>query len=112
MRKKLLAMLLTVLMIFTMIPVNTFAAEAEPPEIPQEYNIVNGSYDANGVWSSGGDGTKTYEVNNSAVELSKTAARVEGNTYEVTLNVETSTNTVTTVNEGAVVLVIDISNSL
>lgn len=112
MRKKLLAMLLTVLMIFTMIPVNTFAAEAEAPEIPQEYNIVNGSYDANGVWSSGGNGTKTYEVNNSAVNLSKTATHVEGNTYEITLNVETSTNTVTTVNEGAVVLVIDISNSM
>ena len=117
MTKKLLAVLLAVLMIVTMIPMNAFAAETEPEEFVP--TVVNGEYDANGNWVPGGNGTKVYTVkdangNDSTLELSKTATPVEGmpNCYDITLKVETSTNTVTLTNAGAVVLVIDVSNSM
>ncbi|MBE6731079.1 MAG: Cna B-type domain-containing protein [Ruminococcaceae bacterium] len=117
MTKKLLAVLLAVLMIVTMIPMNAFAAETEPEEFVP--TVVNGEYDANGNWAPGGSGTKVYTVkdangNDSTLELSKTATPVEGmpNCYDITLKVETSTNTVTLTNAGAVVLVIDVSNSM
>ena len=114
MTKRLLSVLLAVLMIVTMIPVSAFAAETETTAP----TVVNGYYE-NDAWVEGGNGIKTYTVqdangNDSTIELSKTATPVEGkeNTYEITLQVETSTNTVTQTNAGAVVLVIDVCGGL
>ena len=74
---------------------------------------VNGNY-VNGQWVQGGTGTVTYDVDGTPVELSKTAKAVDGlaNTYDVTLTVKTSTSTSLKTNAGAVVLVIDRSNSM
>ena len=103
-----LAWILVLCMVFSMVPgaaMPVFAEENAP--------TVNGEY-TDGEWNQGGNGTVTYNVDGTDVTLSKTAQAVEGmeNTYDVTLTVRTSTSTSLKTNAGAVVLVIDRSNSM
>ena len=79
---------------------------------------TNGAYvageDGQKVWTPGGSGSVIHDVNGTQVKLSKTIAPVqnEENTFVVTLGVETSTETTVVADAGAVVLVIDTSNSM
>ncbi len=97
------AIVMTVMMLFAMIPAS---AMAQNP-------TTNGSY-TNGVWSEGGTGSKTYDVDGTPVTLSKTVTPVAGqeNVFDVTLQVQTQSTTTATVPGGAVVLVVDVSNSM
>lgn len=114
--KRLFSALVAALMIFGLCPIGHIAgsirsAHAEAPS----HSVTNGYYH-NGVWTEGGDGTITHNINGTEVALSKTAEPVPGqeNTYMITLQVETSTSTSQVVShaKGAVVLVIDCSNSM
>ena len=78
---------------------------------------TNGAY-TDGNWAAGGNGEASYIIgegdNATNVKLSKTAQPVAGeqDTFDVTLRVETSTNTIVQTNSAAVVLVIDTSSSM
>ena len=106
--QKFLSIVLTLCMLLTNLPMPTFAAETA------EATTTNGYYDADGNWVAGGTGTATYNVDGTNVTLSKTATPVEGqeNTFQITLQVSTSTTTTTYTDGGAVVLVIDVSGSM
>ena len=106
--RKILSIMLTLCMLLTNIPVPSFAAETT------EATTTNGYYDADGNWVAGGTGSATYNVDGTNVTLSKTATPVEGqeNTFQITLQVSTSTTTTTYTDGGAVVLVIDTSSSM
>ena len=107
--QKLLSVVLTLCMLLTCAPMPAFAAESDDGS-----TVTNGSYDASGNWVPGGSGSVTYNVDGTNVTLSKTAAPVAGkeNTFEITLQVSTSTTTTTYTDGGAVVLVIDTSSSM
>ena len=102
---KIFSVLLAVCFILSAIPAP--AAAAETPA----NTVTNGSY-ADGNWAPGGDGSITYTIGDTPVTLSKTATVVGENTFDITLKVQTSTSTSTVTNSGAVVLVIDLSNSM
>ncbi len=75
---------------------------------------TNGAY-ADKTWSAGGDGRADYNLKDGTpIQLYKTAEAVEGmeNTFDVTLKVVTSVESSVQTNSGAVVLVIDVSNSM
>ena len=95
-------------MVLSLVP-----AAAIPVRAEENAPTVNGGY-VNGEWAQGGTGTVSYDVDGTEVTLSKTAQAVEGmeNTYDITLSVRTSTSTSLKTNAGAVVLVIDRSNSM
>ncbi len=112
--KKLLSLLVAAVMVFGLVPfgrisVATRNAAAEPAP----GSVVNGRY-VDGVWTPGGNGSITHDVDGTDVTLSKTATQIGENTYQVTLKVETSTSTsqVVSSEDGAVVLVIDRSGSM
>ena len=111
-RKRGLALLMCICMIFTLLPFSVFAENAENgnrggTESTAQQSVVYGTYDEDGVnWTPDStitDPTQTYKN----VTYSKTAAPVQGadNTYDITLNVST------TVKKSAVVLVLDTSKS-
>lgn len=102
---KLLSIALVICVLLSAFPVSVFAAN--------EGTTTNGSY-TDGVWSSGGTGSVTYNIDGTDVTLSKTAAPVAGmdNTFDITLSVRTSTTSISKTNAGAVVLVIDVSGSM
>ena len=104
-----LAWVLVLCMVFSLVPGAAIPARAE-----ENAPTVNGYYDNSGNWVEGGTGTVTHDVDGTDVTLSKTAQAVEGkeNTYDITLTVKTSTSTSMKTNAGAVVLVIDRSNSM
>ena len=109
MKKRMISMLLVLSMVAsTLLSTNVFvdAAQTGDPTTDGEYQNTN--------WNPGGDGVITYDINGTPVTLSKKIEPVAGqeNTFEVTLKVETSTNTVVTAGSGAVVLVIDTSGSM
>ena len=95
-------------MVLSLVPAAVIPVRAE-----ENAPTVNGGY-VNGEWTQGGNGTVSYDVDGTEVTLSKTAQAVEGmeNTYDITLSVRTSTSTSLKTNAGAVVLVIDRSNSM
>ena len=111
-RKRGLALLMCICMIFTLLPFSVFAEDAENgsrggTEGTAQPSVVYGTYDEDGLnWTPDStitDPTQTYKN----VTYSKTAAPVQGadNTYDITLNVST------TVKKAAVVLVVDTSDA-
>ena len=103
---KALSILLCLALLLGTLPLSVFSEGGDANR------AVNGYYDENGNWVKGGDGTITHVVNGSEIHLSKTATHIEGNTFEITLKVETSTTMTHTAVPAAVVLVIDQSNSM
>ncbi len=112
-RKRGLALLMCICMIFTLLPFSAFADASSEPD------VVYGTYDESGTtWTQKtgltADGVP-YE--NSAtganVKYSKTATPVEGqkDTYKITLKIESETSS-TAPGASAVVLVIDNSGSM
>lgn len=107
-KKRGLALLLCICMLFTLMPMAAFADGAST-------GVVYGSYTGD-EWSPTSDMTDTieYPIDNSGntLTLSKTATPVAGadNKYNVTLQVVTITTT--TANSAATVLVIDVSGSM
>lgn len=121
-RKRGLALLMCICMIFTLLPFSVFAEDAENgnrggTEGTAQPSVVYGQY-VNGTWTQKtgmtADGVP-YE--NSAtganVRYSKTATPVEGqkDTYKITLKIESETSS-TAPGASAVVLVIDNSGSM
>ena len=123
-RKRGLALLMCICMIFTLLPFSVFAEDAENgnrggTEGTAQPSVVYGTYDESGTtWTQKtgmtADGVP-YE--NSAtganVRYSKTATPVEGqkDTYKITLKIESETSS-TAPGASAVVLVIDSSGSM
>ena len=106
--RKALSWIMVLCMVLSMVPAVTIQAGAA-----EDSRTVNGSF-VNGQWVEGGSSTVSYDVDGTEVTLSKTAQAVEGleNTYDITLSVKTSTSTSLQTASGAVVLVIDRSNSM
>lgn len=106
---KVLSILLLFCMLFSLMPTTVLAMESR--EASQ--TTTNGAY-TDGTWAAGGNGTATYTIDGTEVQLSKTAAAVDGmeNTFDITLRVVTSTSVSTMTNSGAVVLVMDTSGSM
>ena len=101
MKKRILAMVMTLAMCLSLLPVSALATNDDPA-------VVNGSYTDNG-WVQGGTGT----VTENGITVSKTAkATEEPNVFDIELKVETSTTTTVTSAAAATVLVIDLSNSM
>ena len=101
-RRRLLSILLTVCLLLSVLPSVATAAEGD---------VTNGQY-TDGVWVAGGNGAITHSIEGTNVTLSKTATQVAENTYDITLQVQTSTTTAQQTAGGAVVLVIDVSGSM
>ena len=106
---KVLSILLLFCMLFSLMPTTVLAMDSR--ETSQ--TTTNGAY-TDGTWAAGGNGTATYTIDGTEVQLSKTAAAVDGmeNTFDITLRVVTSTSVSTMTNSGAVVLVMDTSGSM
>ena len=104
---KALSILLSLALLLGAMPLPVFADGND-----NDSRTVNGYYDDNGNWVEGGNGTHTYTIDGSDINLSKTATHVEGNIFEITLKVETSTVMTRETVPAAVVLVIDLSNSM
>ena len=115
--KRVLSILLCMMMILSTLPMSVFAADAS--------DTTGGSYDG-GNWKASGTTSFTYYVDEEGTQvnegtegatpitLSKTVAPVAGkeNEYDITLQVQTQETTSVHTNSGAVVLVIDVSNSM
>lgn len=109
-RKRGLALLMCICMIFTLLPFSAFADGTSEPD------VVYGKYD-NGTWTQDDNLTAVDNYKNSAtgadVTYSKTATPVEGekDKYDITLKIESKTSS-TAPGASAVVLVIDKSYSM
>ena len=115
MKRRIFTLALALVMLLGMLPMTAFAGghnQAAPSGDAD--SITNGAYDEYGVWAPGGTGAIVHTVDGTQVEVSKTAAPVAGmdNTYDITLQVKTSTSVSTQTSSGAVVLVIDVSGSM
>lgn len=105
MKKRLLALFLAFVMAMSLLPVSVFAAG-------EGKSVANGYYE-DGVWREGGIGT--IKDTDTGIQMSKTATpdRSDPNKYTIALEVKTSTKTtVTDPSAAAVVLVMDLSNSM
>lgn len=123
-RKRGLALLMCICMIFTLLPFSVFAEDAENgnrggTEGTAQPSVVYGTYD-NGPWTQVNGMTADSSAQNykndatgADVTYSKTATPVEGqnDTYNITLKIESKTSS-TAPGASAVVLVIDISTSM
>lgn len=109
-RKRGLALLMCICMIFTLLPFSAFADGTSEPD------VVYGKYD-NSTWTQDDNLTAVDNYKNSAtgadVTYSKTATPVEGekDKYDITLKIESKTSS-TAPGASAVVLVIDSSGSM
>lgn len=112
-RKRGLALLMCICMIFTLLPFSAFADGTSEPD------VVYGTYDENGTtWTQQADMTadssaKNYKNNATGADVtySKTAVSKGNDTYDVTLKIESKTSS-TAPGASAVVLVMDISTSM
>ena len=112
-RKRGLALLMCICMIFTLLPFSAFADGTSEPD------VVYGTYDENGTtWTQQADMTadssaKNYKNNATGADVtySKTAVSKGNDTYDVTLKIESKTSS-TAPGASAVVLVIDSSGSM
>ena len=105
MKKRLLALFLAFVMAMSLLPVSVFAAG-------EDKSVVNGYYE-DGVWKEGGNGTIEDEA--TRIQMSKTATPDPKNPNKYTIKLEVKTSTRTTVTDpsaAAVVLVMDLSNSM
>ena len=102
--KRVIAILLTMIMLFNGFQISASAAQNDTPELVQ--NFSDTYYKQNGAAGSAND----WEIH-----LSKTAApTAQDNIYNITLKVETK-DTITQIagsTDGAAVLVLDVSNSM
>ena len=108
-RKRGLALLMCICMIFTLLPFSAFADGTSEPD------VVYGKYD-NGPWTQDAEATDTVTYptdGNNQLSLTKTAKRTADNTYDITLKVvSTQTETTTKPGSAATVLVMDVSGSM
>lgn len=108
-RKRGLALLMCICMIFTLLPFSVLADNGE------DAPVVYGTYGANGWEQLTGEANKsTTSYNDGALQLTKEATPTGNkNEYKIKLQVVTTQTTSTsTVGSAATVLVIDISNSM
>lgn len=108
-RKRGLALLMCICMIFTLLPFSALADNGE------DAPVVYGTYGANGWEQLTGEANKsTTSYNDGALQLTKEATPTGNkNEYKIKLKVVTTQTTSTsTVGSAATVLVIDISNSM
>lgn len=110
-RKRGLALLMCICMIFTLLPFSAFADGTSEPD------VVYGTYD-NGPWTqvngmTADSSAKNYknDATGADVTYSKTAVSKGNDTYDVTLKIESKTSS-TAPGASAVVLVIDSSGSM
>lgn len=106
--KRFLAMILTLAMVMSMLPVGALAAEEETAVS----NVVYGTYNDSGEWVAN-DAITDGKLTTDGVAVAKVATPTGNpNEYSVTLTVETSTTTTTSAVGAATVLVIDVSGSM
>ena len=106
-RKRGLALLMCICMVFTLLPFSVFAENdtSDDTGSAAQPSVVYGTYDENGEWTQNSEITNPAQTDGN-VTYSKTAAPAAGeDTYDITLNVST------TVKKSAVVLVLDTSKS-
>lgn len=110
-RKRGLALLMCICMIFTLLPFSAFANGTSEPD------VVYGQYD-NGSWTqktgmTADSSTQNYKNKDTGADVtySKTAVSKGNDTYDVTLKIESKTSS-TAPGASAVVLVIDNSGSM
>lgn len=121
-RKRGLALLMCICMIFTLLPFSVFAEDAENgnrggAEGTAQPSVVYGQYDNNGKWKqvANAKDTVTYPVDNqgNTVTLKKTATPTGNeNEYKIDLEVITTETSSTKAGDAATVLVIDVSGSM
>ena len=121
-RKRGLALLMCICMIFTLLPFSAFAEDAENgnrggTEGTAQPSVVYGQYDNNGKWKqvANAKDTVTYPVDNqgNTVTLKKTATPTGNeNEYKIDLEVITTETSSTKAGDAATVLVIDVSGSM
>lgn len=121
-RKRGLALLMCICMIFTLLPFSVFAEDAENgsrggTEGTAQPSVVYGQYDNNGKWKqvANAKDTVTYPVDNqgNTVTLKKTATPTGNkNEYKIDLEVITTETSSTKAGDAATVLVIDVSGSM
>ena len=105
-RKRGLALLMCICMIFTLLPFSAFAEETTK-------DVVYGTYDDNGEWTQSDAATDTVSYNDGALTLTKTATKKADNTYQIDLKVVTTqTESTNPPGSAAAVLVIDVSGSM
>lgn len=108
-RKRGLALLMCICMIFTLLPFSAFADGTSEPD------VVYGQY-VNGTWTQDAEATDTVTCKtegDNTLSLTKTAKRTADNTYDITLKVvSTQTETTTKPGSAATVLVMDVSGSM
>ena len=81
-------------------------------EGPESSAVTDGKYTGS-TWAEGGNGTLSYSPDDdTTLNLSKTAAVVSDNVFDITLTVEAITKTQMSTDAAAVVLVIDVSGSM
>ena len=101
MKKKFLALVLTLAMVLSLAPVGALATDGEESQKPEDVIYNTDAYESN---------AKVDGVDS----LNKTAVKTGENTYDVTLEVKMHETTTTSINSqsAATVLVIDVSNSM
>lgn len=119
-RKRGLALLMCICMIFTLLPFSVFAENTENgnrggTEGTAQPSVVYGQY-VNGTWTQDANAkdTVTHKTEgDNTLSLTKTAKRTADNTYDITLKVvSTQTETTTKPGSAATVLVMDVSGSM
>ena len=108
-RKRGLALLMCICMIFTLLPFSAFA------DASSDKSVIYGKY-VNGTWTQDANAkdtvTRKTEGDNT-LSLTKTAEKTGDNTYNITLKVvSTQTETTTKPGSAATVLVMDVSGSM
>lgn len=110
-RKRGLALLMCICMIFTLLPFSAFA------DASSDKSVVYGTYDDNGTWTQDDKATdtvtKTVDNQGNTVTLKKTATPTGNeNEYKIDLEVITTETSSTKAGDAATVLVIDVSGSM
>lgn len=109
-RKRGLALLMCICMIFTLLPFSAFA------DASADKSVIYGKYD-NGTWTQDANATdtvtKTVDNQGNTVTLKKTATPTGNeNEYKIDLEVITTETSSTKAGDAATVLVIDVSGSM
>lgn len=109
-RKRGLALLMCICMIFTLLPFSAFA------DASSDKSVVYGQY-VNGTWKQDAEATdtvtKTVDNQGNTVTLKKTATPTQNkNEYKIDLEVITTETSSTKAGDAATVLVIDVSGSM
>lgn len=120
-RKRGLALLMCICMIFTLLPFSVFAEDAENgnrggAEGTAQQSVVYGKYD-NGTWKQDAEAkdtvTETVDTQGNTITLKKTATPTGNeNEYKIDLEVITTETSSTKAGDAATVLVIDVSGSM